>query len=308
MEKTIASPTSKVYKSPELQLKQDEGIYLFCFAHKDAVGVIEGPGVDNRYPVKKWALKDVIAVLSKVNLKAWTGPATRENLNKLGRLLPQVCRYEKVIEQTMQCSPVWPAQFMMLFPSLESLRSLLDSNYDRISGFLDYMADKEEWTVKGMLDKTKAEKRFFHSSSMFSFSPLSPGSRHLLEQRLRAEAAGRLESWLKIVSGTVAQELQHRAVDSRKLGTLPQKASRGKDVVFDWAFLLDRETREDFCALAKRISVSYSQRGLTLKVFGPRPPYNFCPDLISPNKELPVAGIKRCICEKQAMWKSNPCS
>lgn len=298
-EKAIASLTGKVHESPQLQLRQDEGIYLFCFARRGAIPAIEGPGLDNQHPVKEWTFKDVTAVLSKVNLSAWTGPATEESLQELGRFLPRFYRHQEVIEQVMQYSPVLPARFATLFSSLERLKSLLESHYHRISSFLDYVADKEEWGVKGLLDKTKAKECFFPSDSMFSFFPLSPGARYLMEQRLQAEAAKKLKSWSKLVSEAIAQKLTNHAVDSRKLRTLPREAQETKkDVVFDRVFLLYRETREDFQNLVKRISADHSPRGLTLEACGPSPPYSFCPDLTRPNEKLLLTGRERCTSEK----------
>lgn len=265
--------------SDEVQQQEVEGIYLFCFARRNLLPDVAGPGPEDRNPLFQLAFKDVVAVLSRVPLEEFCGPAAEARLQDLTWVGPRACRHEAVIEQMMRRSPVFPARFGALFSSLERLERLMETHYDTISEFLDYTADKEEWGVKGLLDRARAEGYLLASASRSSTPPSSPGARYLLERRRWAEADKQLKSWVKAAVASIAQDLQHRAVGSRSLKTLPHVPERGRDVVFNGAFLVLRSVRGDFCDQVEQLSAEHFDRGLSLGLSGPWPPYNFSPSL-----------------------------
>lgn len=276
-----------------VEQKGGEGIYLFCFARPMGLPAIEGTGVDGRNPVSSWAFpacaasvaagrKDVVAVVSKVALEEFCGPAAESNMQDLTWVGPRACRHEEVIERVMRYSPVFPTRFGTLFSSLESLGTLVEKHYGTISEFLDYVADKEEWAVKGLLDRARAEEQLLALtlSQRSGSLPSSAGARYLQEQQLRDEVGKELRSWVKTVSSAMAKELIHQAVESRELKLLPREGSgRDMDMVLNWAFLLLKNAREDFRARIEQVGAEYSKRGVILELSGPWPPYSFRPSL-----------------------------
>jgi len=263
----------------------DEGIYLFCFARQGVLPGLAGPGLDEQSPVFLWAFREVVAVLSRVPLRAFCGPSGEAHLRDLTWVGPRACRHEEVIERAMRCSPVFPARFGTLFSSVERLEGLLKAHYDTVSGFLDSMIDKEEWGVKGLLCEAEAER---HLLAPPSDLPPSPGARYLLERGRRAEADRRLRSWVEAVGASMTEDLQRGSVACRGLRAVPRDVSgRDAQVAFNLAFLLLRSTREDFRLRVERLNAKHSGRGLNLELSGPWPPYSFCPSLD------PLAGATR---------------
>ena len=257
-----------------------EGVYLFCFAHRNSLPAIGNLGLDGQPPISQWAFKDVVAVFSKVALETWAGPAAEANLQDLAWVGPRACRHEETVERVMRHSPVLPARFGTIFSSLENLGRLLAHHYDAISEFLDYMADKEEWAVKGLIDKAQAEAQLLAADARLSSLPVSPGGRYLQERRIRAEVSRKLRSWARTAGEAIAEELQDHTLDFCVLKTLSQDVSgRDKDMAFNWAFLLQQGTRETFRACVEQMSAAHSAQGLALELTGPWPPYNFCPCL-----------------------------
>ena len=263
----------------------DEGIYLFCFARREVLSGIAGPGIDEQSPVSLGAFREVVAVLSRAPLGAFCGPSGEAHLRDLAWVGPRACRHEEVIERAMRCSPVFPARFGTLFSSVERLERLIEAHYDTVSGFLDSMIDKEEWGVKGLLCEAEAERHLLAPPSAL---PPSPGARYLLERGRRAEADRRLRSWVEAVGASVAEDLQGRAVACRGLRAVPRDVSgRDAHVAFNLAFLLLRSAREAFRLRVEQLSAEHASRGLTLELSGPWPPYSFCPSLD------PLAGAPR---------------
>ena len=63
-------------------------------------------------------------------------------------VVPHACRHEQVIEAAMVQSPVLPVRFGAVFSCRTALEEFVAAHYEGIAGFLDWIADKEEWSVK----------------------------------------------------------------------------------------------------------------------------------------------------------------
>jgi len=263
-----------------MMLDSGVGIYLFYFTHPKALAAVCGPGLDDHHPVLQWTSQGIVAGFSKVVLEEWIGVAGATHLQDLTWVGPRACRHEVVIERVMHHAPVFPVPFGTLFSSLERLDDLLHAQGDTIAAFLDFMADKEEWAVKGLLDREKAEVSLLVSEPQPAMLPSSQGMGYLLERRRRTRVGLELRTWVKTVREAVAEELQEYAVDFRTLKMLPRKASgRNRDMVCNWAFLLKKNNREAFQTRVEQLGVEYEAQGLMLELSGPLPPYRFCPSL-----------------------------
>jgi len=274
--------------SCEFTGNKGEGIYLFGFARPHALHIIECPPLEDGQPLVQWVLQNVAAVFCTVDLEEWMGRSSEENLQDLTWVGPRACVHEKVVEQIMASSPVLPARFATLFSSLDNLAQLVVSHYSVISAFLDSVVGKEEWAVKMLLDRARAEEHLLASlvSSRGRDVGASPGRTYLCEQRLRDDVRNTLHSWVTTIADLIAGELDPHTVASRSLRTLPRNASgRDKDMAFNWAFLLARDSRGPFHARANQLSAQYADQGMILDISGPWPPYSFCPSLGS-NFEL----------------------
>jgi len=261
---------------------KNEGIYLFGFARPHALHVIECPPLEDGQPLVQWVLQNVAAVFCTVDLKEWSGRSSEEKLQDLTWIAPRACVHEAVIERIMVCSPVLPARFATLFSSLDNLAQMVVSHYSVISAFLDSVVGKEEWAVKMLLDRARAEEHLLASlpSSPGRGVGASPGRTYLCEQRLRDDVRKRLSPCVTTIADLIAGDLESHAVASRSLKTLPRNASgRDKDMAFNWAFLLARDSRGPFHARANQLSAQYADQGMILDISGPWPPYSFCPSL-----------------------------
>lgn len=253
-----------------------EGIYLFCLARRGALPPLEEPGLEGR-PVTAWAFREIAALGQPLPIEAFAGPEAEEHLQDLAWVGPRACRHEELVERAMQFSPVLPARFGTLFSSLESLKALVDNHCEAILRFLEYAADKEEWAVKGLLDREEAQRHFLAAAGVL---PSSPGTRYLMEQRHRAQAAREVKSWVSQISLTLAARLERQAVDFRPLRPLARQTSgREQEMVFNWAFFVARRDREAFRLQVEELSAAQASQGLVLELSGPWPPYHFCPSL-----------------------------
>lgn len=267
----------------EVRSGKGEGIYLFCLARPHVPPVLNVSGLDDRYLVLQWTFEDILAIFGKVSLEEFCGPLAESRMQNLSWVGPRACRHQEVIDHVMRHSPVLPARFGTIFSSPESLERLVRMHHDAISRFLDQVADKEEWAVKGLMDRAKAKEELLPvilAREGGALASLSPGVRYFQEQRIRAGAEKELNLWLKEICKRVANDLSRFAADFYERKVLSREATgMDEDMVLNWAFLVPRSATTDFRKRIGRANTDHAQQGLVFELSGPWPPYSFCPSL-----------------------------
>lgn len=264
-----------------------KAFYLFCFARADRLpATIEGEGLDERSTV--WAHRDgdVAAVLSEVSLADFTGPEAEARLHDLAWLTPRALRHEQVVERIAQCSPVLPARFGTIFTSMDSLARLLAAHRGGIRQFLDRAEGREEWGLKGFLDRPRAREWLVDeelAGAAARLSSSSPGMRYMQERRIRAEADNRLRRWLAETSGRLREELSRHATQTVERRVLASGSTDdGGEMVLNWAFLVPKGEADSLRSESDRLGQELAERGLAFEWSGPFPPYSFTPELGEP--------------------------
>lgn len=265
-------------------MNANEGTYLYCFARSDAVSGLEAIGVDGRPGVEAIEVGGTAAVCSQVSLDEFRAdPDLDQGLNP-DWLIPRACRHEKVIEEVMTRSPVLPVRFGALFSSGFSVKATLARQLPQINRFLEYIADKQEWAVKGFVDSKTAEAWLLESDPALvarrQSLPESPGKRYFQEKQLGAAAQRQVKQWKRTVAVQVGDALKDVATESRVLKRQPsQLTGKTEEMVLNLAFLLPRNRIEEFRDQVDSVGASYGAQGLTLECTGPWPPFSFCPTL-----------------------------
>ncbi len=264
--------------------KDQKALYLFCFARPEFVGRLEGTGVDGHHPL--FVLRgspDLCAVVSEVLLEDFCGPAAELRMQELAWVGPRALRHEAVVEQVMRHSPVLPARFGTLFSSPESLAAFFATHREPIAQFLERVADREEWSIKGLLDRKQAGQVLTSASlaaQQEQLAALPPGTRYFQEQRIRAAAEKELSLWLEGTCRQLAGDLMKQAADFRECPVVPpQRPEGGTEVVLHWAFLLPRGANAALRSQIDQVNEQHKARGLVLELSGPWPPYRFVPPL-----------------------------
>ena len=264
--------------------KGQRALYLFCFARSDLVGEIEGTSVDGLYPLRLFPYSpDLCAVVSEVPLEDFCGPAAELQMQQLAWVGPRALRHEAVVEQVMRHSPVLPVRFGTLFSSQKSLTEFLDTHRQTIAQFLERVADQEEWSIKGLLDRKQAGQALMSArlaAQQEQLAALPPGTRYFQEQRIRAAAEKELSLWLNETCQQVASDLRKQASDFRECQVVPREPPEsGTEVVLNWAFLLPRSSTPAFHAQVDQLNARLAPKGLVFEPSGPWPPYRFVPPL-----------------------------
>jgi len=262
-----------------------QGIYLFCLARLSRLPPLplEGTGLDGRSLLQVAGFQDLAAVWSPVVVEDFSGPDAEERLRDLTWIGPRVIRHQEVVAGVMRHSPVLPVGFGTIFSSAANLIKVLQRHHDAIAGFLERVTDREEWAVKGLLDRPGAKEKLFSlklAREAERLGALSPGKRYFQEQRLRASCDQELKQWLQEVCRKLWASLRDYAAQVRERRLLSREATGSdKEMVWNWAFLVPQRATPGFQARILDVNARYAHRGLVFECTGPWPPYSFCPAL-----------------------------
>nr|WP_240192099.1 GvpL/GvpF family gas vesicle protein [Desulforhopalus vacuolatus] len=261
----------------------DEAVYLYCLGYTDSLPTLEGTGVDGNYCLKLQRLGDIVAVWSKVSLAEFCGEGAEIRLKDISWVGPRIHQHEAVVEQVMSHSPVLPTRFGTIFLSLASLKQFLKNNHDKVSQFLDQVVEREEWSVKGFLDRKKAKEERITlelSRQNETLSLLSPGKRYFQEQRIRSNVDKEFTLWLEGLCNTIAGDLNSYAANFSERQILSSEATgMDMDMILNWALLVPCEDVAAFRNLVEKANEKHDCHGLKFVLSGPWPAYSFCPTL-----------------------------
>ncbi len=260
-------------------------LYLYCIARSDVVRELPGTGVDGRHSL--WVLRgppDLCAVVSEVAVEDFCGAVAERRMEQLAWIGPSALRHEAVVEEVMRFSPVLPCRFGTLFSSREKLEKFLAQHREAVTQFLTRVADQEEWSVKGFLNRRQALESLTSArlaAEQARLAALAPGKRYFEEKRIRAEAEKELGRWLYQTCHNPPGELRAQAADFCEcpVHLSPSPPDGTSEMVLNWAFLLRKSAIAEFRPQVDKLNAGRGIPELVFELSGPWPPYRFVPPL-----------------------------
>ena len=181
-------------------------------------------------------------------------------------------------------TPVVPLRFCTIYKNQEGLFKAIMPHKEKILSFLDYTADKTEWSVKVFCDKAVFVNNYDKQkepSETDNQTSLLPGEAYLLAKKMRKVKEENfkqdLQMYLKDIDFTLSQ-----FTDSYRFLQCTDKSIHGRpllDMVMNTAFLVEQQTFNMFKDTLDMLAEKYKDEGLVFEMSGPWPPYNFCPGL-----------------------------
>lgn len=267
---------------------KQEALYLYCFTRPGKVvsGAELGvPGVDGRNCLALISVDGVAALHSPVLLEEFSGPDAEDSLKDPNWVVPRACRHEHAIEAMMAKSPVFPVRFGALFSSRQVLEQMMGTHQEEISRFLDRIAGKEEWSLKGYLNPGQCGDWLTNADAGLAqqhrLLPAAPGARYLQNKRFQAVLQKQVREWCMSAMDQVHEKLQNLGSDVIQL---PPRAPdcMEREMVYHAAMLFNKEGVANLLDLAKQLNSEFAEKGIVFESSGPWPPYHFCPSLSDP--------------------------
>lgn len=256
------------------------GIYVYGFIRPGAGDEWEAPGIEGR--VRVLELGPVAALISSIDVEEILG-AAGEKCPDLEWVAPRAIRHELVVEEAMERSPILPLTFGVIFSGEEALRRSMEGRLEKVAAFLDFVADRQEWSVKVYADEVALRRHVERApagQSLREEIPASPGARYLQRKRLdRALDSLAAEARAGMVE-EIRQTLDGQGIERRELRPTPRKLSgRREEMVLHTALLPRLEEVDAFLERVRILAEDHRARGMIVEASGPWPPYHFCPEL-----------------------------
>jgi len=283
---TAASDTSLLFPGTSAEAEENPVtggmcVYLFCCARVTAAAMMvntTAAGLEPDQELYMVALGDFVAVACDVRLADWTGPSGESNLGNLAWVAPRALHHQGVLEQVMATSPVLPLPVGTLFSSQAALLLWLAQRYHRIAEFLGWIADKEEWSLKLLLDAPRAEASWLAAEPRLLSSGTSAGSRYLLEKKLRTEAAQRVRQVARKAEAALYERLGDVVLMRHARRLLPQHSPDPQHQALSHsALLILRAGHEALLAMATEFNTYHAESGVRVEMSGPWPAATFVP-------------------------------
>lgn len=264
----------------------DKSFYLYCIraknGHKFSVKGI------NRGRISIIPYKNLETIVSEVSLKEFGSEEIQSKAQEDLKWITEKAQiHEQVIEQVMnkggKTIPVIPMKFGTIFKSKESLLKTVKQHYSEFKKTLDNLSGKEEWGLKVyLIDKERFANEIKQEDEEIQkikeeMISKPEGIKYFLEKEIAEKVSKKIaeksDEYVKDISQIFSPFSMREPVINR---ILPQELiGKGKEMIFNTAYLVSKEKIEEFQKAVKRLHEYYYPKGLWLECTGPWPPYNF---------------------------------
>jgi hypothetical protein len=256
----------------------DTHCYLYAITRADCRMPPLGLGVDPRFRVEAVPCGPLAALASRVDLDRFDLAKLEEGTTDVAWLSEVAVRHDWIVREAMRSGPLLPMRLGTVFHSRHSMLAKLVRHEAEVAGFLRWLGDRREWSVKVYLDETPGR-------SPGAFPPCavrasSEGAAYLAARHAQGIRRREIQATVRQELAAVADALQRLADDWRQLRPLPRDLlGRPQKMVWYAACLLARHGEPGFQAACGRLRGALAGQRLDLEVTGPWPAYHFCPSL-----------------------------
>jgi len=250
----------------------EEGKYIYCIIQNGKY-IDFGPiGIGGRGDeVYTISYKDISAVVSNSPIKKYS--TSRENF----------IAHEKAIEKVMENYNVLPVRFCTITEDEDKIKKILESEYDRFKGLLDWIRGKKELGVKAIFEKDViynhiVEKYKDIKALKEKLSSLPPEKTHYQRIQIGRMVEIALEKEKEIFKKKILDAFSPLAVEVKDNNTY------GERMIINSAFLIEKDIEDGFDKKMNELDEEYGNI-IKFKYVGTLPPFNFV-NLIIQTKDL----------------------
>jgi hypothetical protein len=252
-----------------------QALYVYCFAPAADQVQLESL-VAQLIEIRLFSIGQLVAVYREVAISEFTGETAEANLQDSAWVLPRIQYHQTIITQIMQISPIFPTRFATLYSTHAALGRFMQKNQRAIADFLQQITGREEWSVKGLLNKNTAISYLVDLQLADNKSQLadSKGKRYFQQRQMQIQAEKQLPAWLQQLSQAQLAQLMPLAQNWSPRPVVAQAENQGVCVI-NWAFLLETEHLIPFKEKLSEINHILQPTGLRFEYSGPWAAYTF---------------------------------
>lgn len=214
------------------------------------------------------------ALVQTVDREVWTGPESDERLQNIEWVGPRACRHEALVEQLDEQGAVFPMRFATLFSGPEALADRIQDQRAPIVEYLRAADVHREWSVKGLLDRDRANRAL--TSGARDAAASTSGADYLKRRAEQQSAGDRVAEWLEEVAPPIYEAFGAIA-DAAAVRTGVEAPDDEAETAFHWAFWVHDDRLEAWTGVRDQLPSTLREHGLELAIEGPWPGYSFRP-------------------------------
>ena len=261
-------------------LDRDDAICLYAFAQNRHAP--KSPFAEIEEQLQLHRVGRLTALTAIVPIGEYCGVEGERNLADAAWLAPRVRRHAKLVNWTMQWSPVFPVPFGTFYKTFDSLTAFMKAHEETIVAFLNRVANKEEWELRAgaKLDDPELLDRLA-CNAWPDWRALSKGVRYMRSCRDReallefgrANAAAVVRDYLT--------KIQPLTASVRELAPGRQLDPKAGEPIARYALLVDKTNVTQLREHVRTTGAAVDH--VTIALSGPWPPFSFRPDLAPRN-------------------------
>ncbi|MDR3508970.1 MAG: GvpL/GvpF family gas vesicle protein [Caulobacteraceae bacterium] len=228
----------------------------------------------------------IAAVIGMVPLDDYCGAEAARNLADVEWLAPRAGRHAAILREAMLEATVFPAPFGTLFASLDSLTGFMATHEAAIRGFLEDVADKQEWGIKVAARLDDHDLLEAQAAKTWpDWAALTPGVRYMRLCRDRPKLMSLARSQMADDAAAAVGSLAPPAVAVRRLEGARASGDGSEHLIASFALLAPKADGATLGEAAGKLGATLAPLGMAISMTGPWPPFSFRPDLHPPPNE-----------------------
>jgi hypothetical protein len=217
-------------------------------------------------PLQVVSHRDLVAVVSTVDLDEYGEDALRANLERMDWLERVARQHDAVIHAVAEVAPTAPMRLATIVVGDDGVVRRLSDSYDALGAALDRVAGRAEWSVKAVVEAPVA--------AAASESRASSGAEYLRRKKAEAETRTADAEAAAAVAGRIHQRLAEFSVASRQLPPQdPRLTGLTGSMVLNAAYLVPVEDQGRFVDEVAEVVRQHPE--LMIDCGGPWPAYSF---------------------------------
>jgi hypothetical protein len=218
------------------------------------------------------------AMIREVPAADFCGGDAERNLADPAWLMPRIRHHESVVEDAMQCSPVFPLGFATLYRSIDTLTGFMRRHEAAILGFLRRVDGEQEWALKVTAELDDPAALDALAMELWpSWSGDPPGLRYLRVRQARPELLKAAAARAARLTSGIVDALRPLATSIRPLRRATAAPGADRQHTEDHAVLAAAARRAALHERLNALAAAPDHQCLRITLSGPWPPYSFRP-------------------------------
>lgn len=263
---------------------ETRAFYVYCVGERDALAPLVGAelpdAIEEGASLELFEAGGLAAVVSEVPLADYGEGALAERLADATWTAVRALRHERVAEHFARRAGVVPLRFGAIYLKREGVERMLGERGAQFRVVLKRLKGREEWGLNVYVERgrlreevTRVSVRLRELVERAEAAP--PGQAYLLRKKIETLRDEEARAETRRASTEVERRLAAASDGAVRLRVLKDEATEHGELAARLAFLVRRESFEDFRAAAETLAEEYTPLGFRFELTGPWPPYNF---------------------------------